>query len=257
MVELGLIHLSDATEGLRSLADKSVDLILTDPAYSSLEKWRGMGTTTRLSQSKSSSNEWFQTVPNSYFDAFFVECYRVLKKNTHLYVMCDAETFLVIHADIMAAGFGFKKPLIWKKVGHAKTVHCPQCGVHVTDQRGPGSPGTGYPYRSVYEMVYFAEKGKRKSPEDKGVRDVLEAPRIKHKAAYPTEKPIEILQVMIKQSTKKGDLVVDPFAGSGATLQAAMRLGRKAIGFDLSEKAIDHYKRNNTIIDMMTNGMWF
>jgi len=218
---------------------------VTDPAYSSLEKWRSVGTTTRLKNSKASSNAWFPVVPNEYFDEFFQECFRVLRKNTHLYVMCDPDTYVIIHPKVVAAGFDLKKPLIWNKVGHKQAIHCPHCGVFVTETQGPGSPGTGYPYRSCYEMILFAQKGKRRPPPTRNVRDVQDVPRIKHKAAYPTEKPVELLKIFVQQSSLELDVVLDPFAGSGATLIAAQQLNRVGIGFDISDAAIEHYRKSN------------
>jgi site-specific DNA-methyltransferase (adenine-specific) len=108
----------------------------------------------------------------------------------------------------------------------------------------------GYPYRSSYEMIAYGQKGNRGVPQDRNVRDVLRFPKVKHKDAYPTEKPVELLQVMINQSTSPGDIVLDPFAGSGSTLMAAQRLGRKSLGFDISRDAIDHYHRSNAIFQL-------
>ena len=85
----------DAVEWLSSLADGSVDLVVTDPAYESLEKYRAVGTTTRLKHSKSSSNDWFQIFPNSRFPELFRELHRVMRKHTHLYLFCDQATMFV------------------------------------------------------------------------------------------------------------------------------------------------------------------
>ena len=60
-----LLRHADAVEWLRELADASVDLIVTDPPYESLEKHRAVGTTTRLKHSKASSNDWFDIFPNN------------------------------------------------------------------------------------------------------------------------------------------------------------------------------------------------
>lgn len=143
-----------------------------------------------------------------------------------------------------------KKPLIWEKVGHPKLTYCPRCRTPLKEEVGLGSPGMGYPYRSSYEMVAFGQKGNRGVPQDRNVRDVLRFPKVKHKDAYPTEKPIDLLQVMIKQSTLPGDIVLDPFAGSGSTLMAAQRSGRKSLGFDISRDAIDHYHKSNAIFQL-------
>src|SRR6476620_12641547 len=69
----------DAVSWLRTLPAASVDLLVTDPPYESLEKHRAIGTTTRLKHSKASSNDWFAIFPNSRFEELFVEIFRVLK----------------------------------------------------------------------------------------------------------------------------------------------------------------------------------
>ena len=235
------IKLIGALEGLRELPDESVDLGLSDPAYDTLEKWRDMGTTTRLKNSKSSSNAWFPTVSPSYLQECWGEMYRVLKKGSHLYIMCDEETADNLKPGLREVGFNMKKSLIWHKVGKEEDVMCPTCGTHVLTRNKPGAPGMGYPYRSQYEMILLAEKGKRKPPENRGVRNVLPFPYLKGKSYYPTQKPVELLEVLIRQSSFEGDLVVDPFAGSGSTGIAAIRNGRNFLGFDVEQKAIDFF----------------
>lgn len=232
------VKLIGALEGLRELADGSVDLVITDPPYDTLEKWRAMGTTTRLKQSKQSSNKWFPTMSFEELGKVFLECYRVLKNGTHFYVMCDEETGDNLKPILKDIGFSMRKSLIWHKVGKLEEVLCPQCGTHVLDQHTPGTPGMGYPYRSQWEMILLAQKGKRKPPEDRSVRNVLTVPWIKRKGAYPTQKPHELIQTLIRQSSAVGDLVVDPFAGSCSTGYAAFLENRNFLGFDINEEAI-------------------
>lgn len=208
----GLVQL-DAVEWLRSLPKESIDLILTDPPYESLEKHRAIGTTTRLKHSKASSNDWFAIFENARFPELFRECFRVLRPNRHFYLFCDAETMFVAKPMAEAAGFRFWKPLVWDK----KRI------------------GMGYHYRSRYEFILFFEKGKRKL-NDLGIADVLEAPRIVN--GYPTEKPTSICEIVIAQSTTPGELVADPFFGSGSTLVAAARLGRRFCGSDTCAEAL-------------------
>ncbi|HEX7701786.1 MAG TPA: DNA methyltransferase, partial [Kofleriaceae bacterium] len=105
----------DAVAWLRTLPAGSVDLVVTDPPYESLEKHRAIGTTTRLKHSKASSNDWFSIFPNARFPELFAEVYRVLKKDTHFYLYCDPETMFVAKPMAEAAGFKFWKPIIWDK----------------------------------------------------------------------------------------------------------------------------------------------
>lgn len=203
----------DAVQWLHSLPAASVDLAITDPPYESLEKHRAVGTTTRLKRSKASSNEWFSIFPNGRFRDLFDAIYRVLKKNAHFYLFCDAETMFVAKPIAEASGFKFWKPLIWDK----------------------RKIGMGYHYRARYECILFFEKGKRRL-NDLGIPDVIEAPRVHN--GYPTEKPVELGEVLVSQSSVPGELVIDPFMGSGAFGVAAVKHGRNFAGTDVSSEAI-------------------
>src|SRR3954471_13747278 len=214
-VDTSLFELSvlDAVEWLRAQPAESIDLLVTDPAYESLEKHRAIGTTTRLTHSKASSNNWFSVFPNSRFPELFAEAFRVLKHNTLFFLFCDAETFFVAKPEAERAGFRFWKPLVWDK----KTI------------------GMGYHYRARYEFILFFEKGKRRL-NDLGVADVIAVPRI-HRG-YPAEKPPAVSEILIRQSSSPGDIVADPFMGSGSVGVAALRLGRRFRGSDINPEAV-------------------
>ncbi len=208
----------DAIDWLRTLRNESIDLVITDPPYESLEKHRAIGTTTRLKHSKASSNDWFEIFPNSRFPELFTEVYRVLKPNSHFYLFCDPETMFVAKqcADEQPEKMRFKfwKPLIWNK------------------QR----IGMGYHYRAKYECILFFEKGKRKL-NNLGTSDIIDCPRIV--GGYPAEKPPEVASVLVEQSSQPGELVIDPFMGSGSTGVAAISNGRNFMGNDLCTEAVD------------------
>ncbi len=346
-------HLSqgDAVTWLRALPSESIDLVVTDPPYESLEKHRAIGTTTRLKHSKSSSNDWFSIFPNARFPELFSEVYRVLRKNTHFYLYCDPETMFVAKPLAEAAGFKFWKPIIWDKcLGPDTLVWTARGTVRIADivvgdrvgrpeggttavratretqaparrltlsdgtaviastehrfMRGSGelaearqlavgdallrrpvrlgkvtepplahltvdaidelgeqalidlsvedraelfllangvvthncSIGMGYHYRARYECILFFEKGKRKL-NNLGIADVLEAKRIH--GGYPAEKPPVISETLVSQSTQPGDVVVDPFMGSGSVGVAAAGIGRRFLGNDLCAEAVD------------------
>jgi site-specific DNA-methyltransferase (adenine-specific) len=203
----------DAVDWLRTLPAASIDLVVTDPPYESLEKHRAVGTTTRLKQSKASSNPWFPIFPNSRFPELFTEVFRVLARNAHFYLFTDPETAFVAKPVAEAAGFKFWKPLIWDKQ-------------HI---------GMGYHYRSRYEMILFFEKGKRRL-NNLGTADVLSAPRVRR--GYPAEKPPRISEILIEQSTQAQEMVIDPFMGSGSVGVAALNLGRRFQGNDIAAQAL-------------------
>jgi site-specific DNA-methyltransferase (adenine-specific) len=232
----------DALEGLAGLPRESVDLIVTDPPYNTLEEHRSHGTTTRLSHSKRSSNDWFQVVEMEYLVRSLAHFYRILKRDRHTYIFCDWHTARVLSPAAEEAGFKVRKPIICEKVGRMKPVYCPACSTHVLDSRGKGKPGMGYPYRSSYEVILFLQKGKRPFSGRRDVRDVMKFPRVDRKDAYPTEKPVPLIEVLIGQSSEPRELVLDPFSGSGATLKAADNLGRLFLGFDTNPGALERFK---------------
>src|ERR1700712_1106904 len=98
-----------AVDWLADLASESVDLLITDPPYESLEKHRAIGTTTRLKVSAASSNPWFTVFPNARFLELFSEVERVLKRNAHFYLMCDPETAFIAKPIAESVGFKFWK----------------------------------------------------------------------------------------------------------------------------------------------------
>jgi site-specific DNA-methyltransferase (adenine-specific) len=112
-----------------------------------------------------------------------------------------------------SCGFTFWKPLVWDK----------------------RKIGMGYHYRARYEFILFFEKGKRRL-NDLGVPDVLECPRVIK--GYPTEKPVRVCEVLVEQSSEPGDLVVDPFMGSGSVGVAALTHGRRFLGTDIADNAL-------------------
>jgi site-specific DNA-methyltransferase (adenine-specific) len=198
---------ADAVGWLRALPPESVDLVVTDIAYESLEKHRNHGTTVRL-------QDWFPIFPNERIPDLLKGIYRALKPNTHCYLLCDQETGLLFHRLNAEMGlFTFHKFIVWDKV----TI------------------GMGYHYRARHEWIIFFEKGKRRLA-DLGVPDVLSFARVRD--GYPTQKPVELLRVLVEQSSAAGEVVADCFLGSGSTGEAALSLGRKFWGCDVSDRAL-------------------
>ncbi|EII3092553.1 site-specific DNA-methyltransferase [Vibrio cholerae] len=204
----------DAITWLKTIESNSVDLVVTDPPYESLEKHRKIGTTTRLKNSKSSSNQWFEIFPNKRFEELISEIYRVMKKNSHFYLFCDQETMFVIKPIAESQGFKFWKPIVWDKV----------------------SIGMGYHYRARYEFILFFEKGKRKL-NNLSIPDILVEKRVWK--GYPTEKPVNLAKILIEQSSNEHDVVIDPFCGSGFVGQASELLNRNFRGNDLNIEAVE------------------
>ncbi len=102
-----------------------------------------------------------------------------------------------------------------------------------------GGIGTGWRYRRSYELVMVAKFRGRPMPwydDTNEVSNVLRVPKIIPQADdHPTVKPVGLMERLILLHTQPGDLVLDPFMGSGTTLRAAANLGRRCIGIETEE----------------------
>lgn len=91
------------------------------------------------------------------------------------------------------------------------------------------------------EFILMLRKGAAKNVNDMGISNCLSCPNIigKGEQYHPTAKPVALMEVLIRQSSNEGDIVLDPFAGSGSTLIAAKRLNRRYIGFEIDKRYYD------------------
>lgn len=197
--------------------DESVDLVLTDPPYWSLDRWREVGTTTRLGghrdPGKRREEMWFPTITPDDLTVLLHETWRVLKPDRHAYIMCDATVLPVLLGAAQDQDWRFVKPLVWDKV----------------------NPGMGYHYRATYEFVVMLEKGKR-ALKDLGIADILRFKRVT--GGFPTEKPIGLFDLLVSQSTEPGELVMDPFCGAGTVGVAAKKAKRHYVLGDIQAEAV-------------------
>lgn len=209
------IYCGDAFDILSKIPDKSIDCIITDPPYWTLNIHRKRGTTTRLGghQDPNKRNGWFETIDEQELWELMNEFWRVLKKNTHCYMMCDGKTLGYVLNYGNEMDWRYVKPLVWDKL----------------------HPGMGYHYRCQHEYIVMMDKGTRRL-NDLGIADVFRIQRIR---GYPTQKPVELMEIFVKQSTQPGEIILDPFMGSGTTGVAALKHGRKFIGCDISQEAFN------------------
>jgi site-specific DNA-methyltransferase (adenine-specific) len=243
----GIVKKSDAIELLKRLSDESIDLCIFDPSYESLEKWRSTGTTTRLTHSKSSSNDWFPIFRNYLYPELLQELFRVMKPGTFVYIFCDEET-----RDILCCGHSAQSgtSIEMPKSHYARTGMrwSPVCWAGFKYWKAlifdKVIKGMGYHFPAQHEFILMLEKtirkGKHRKLNTNKFGDVLTAKRLKGKEYYPTEKPKELIWALITESSNENDVVLDMFCGSGVVPTVAAMTGRKFIAGDISEKAIQH-----------------
>ncbi len=200
------IYHGDARDVLDGLPSGCANLLLTDPPY-------GM---TYTNEKKKGLRGDAQRQGIRLFRSTLIDIDRLLTAPAHIYVFCHWESWPDFY-DAVASYWDTKNALVWHK-----------------DNGGPGDCDADYAHD--YEMILYAHKGRRElsGGRDGSVRRVLPVPGAKRD--HPTEKPYPLLRYYIGKSSDVGDVVLDPFMGSGTTLRAAKDLGRRAIGIEIEER---------------------
>jgi DNA modification methylase len=202
-MELNKIIHGDCVQVMKTMPSRCVDLIVTDPPY-------GDNVAYGWNNKKIKNNE------NPLINCTaLVEMYRVLKLNSSLYLFTNWKHYPFLTEFILRyTKFKIRHLIVWKKHNF----------------------GLGWAFRHQYELILVLEKGKPKYNLT-NFSDVQSASHINHnKLNHPHEKPLDLLKKMILHSSEEGDVVLDPFAGSGSTCKACGELGRKWIGIELDEK---------------------
>lgn len=151
------------------------------------------------------------------FSEWLPEVYRVLKEDTHCYIMINARNLKDLWIESEKAGFRFQNLLIWDK--------------------GNSTPNRWY--MQSYELILMLRKGKARNINNMGTSNILRIPNIIRSKQHPTEKPYKLMEVMMLNSTKEGDTVLDPFMGVGGTGIAASMNKRKFIGVEIDKRYYD------------------
>lgn len=212
------IHRQDAIRFLKGLPANSVDLIVTDPAYSGMNQRLKLGSGKiigRYADAGKDGAKWFEEFHDTEenYTEFIEQCYRVLKNNRHIYIMFDSYSLLSL-APIVRKVFEVKNVLCWDKA----------------------NIGLGHYFRRRHEFILFASKGRRPI-STRSIPDIWKIKRIVS-AKYPTQKPTEVFELMMKASAQQDFLVCDPFLGSGSAAIAAIRSGCRFVGSDIADKAL-------------------
>ena len=207
----------DCLELIKKIPDKSVDMIVTDPPYKITARGNG-GNSGGMFQKKEVNNGKVFKTNDLEIEDWLPELYRVLKEQSHCYIMTNNKNITHYLDVIDKSNFHFIKCLIWVKDNKIM----------------------GQTYMSQFEYIIMCRKGSHKRINDCGVSDVLQIPNRKikddnNKTIHDTEKPVELTDILIKNSSNDGDLILDPFMGIGGAGCSAVSLNRSFIGIELDE----------------------
>ncbi|MBE3038777.1 MAG: ParB N-terminal domain-containing protein, partial [Chloroflexi bacterium] len=222
------LQLGDACELIKKLPPDSVDLVLTDPPFGITELLEAEGKSRGTVQSYTTVLKPADNADAAGVDfliaALAPELFRVTRPGGHIYMFYAFELHAQLHHSLTKAGFVLNPvPLIWDK---GRTT----------------SPFRGYDYSACYEPIIFGYKPPRSRRLTDPCKSILTGHSPDHATikTHPFQKPQSLLRYFISQSTQIGQVVLDPFAGSGATIIAARALGRSGIGFELD---LEHFTK--------------
>lgn len=207
--------LGDCLKILPQLAPESVDLIVTDPPYG-ISYYTNHPVDVKL-------REESRMVGDTKLDpAWFLAMYPILKQGGACYVFANFKSFHKTGLFMHRAGFKMKTPLVWNKNNWT-----------AGDLQGD--------YASKVELLVWGTKGRHllAGRRDHNVLDFKRPPTLRHKRLHPVAKPVELLEFLISKSSVEGDLVLDPFMGSGSTAVAARNLKRHYIGIEIDKRFYD------------------
>ena len=217
------IYNADCVEFMGTMSAESVDMIWTDPPYGHGNHdgdWNARLNEHRGIENEPIANDEPDTM-RQVVDAMLLEAVRVLKSDCCCCCCCGGggprTTFAWVAQRLDEKGMQFFHSVIWDKV----------------------NPGLGWRYRRQHEMIMVAHKQRstlRWADTEVACPNVLQRTPVRDNRYHPNEKPVSLVATFLQLHTLPGDVVLDPFMGSGTTLVTGKRMGRTVIGVEIEEK---------------------
>lgn len=229
-MDINKVYLGDCIEILKDLPDKSIDLFFADPPFNIGIKYDVHNDNMPYDEYYTWSEKWIK------------EAHRVLKNNGSIYIAIGDEFAAEINIILKKTGFYFRNWIIWyytfgqnqrKKFNRAHThilYFTKDKDIFTFNDKDIRIP-------SARQTIY---KDKRANPLGKIPDDVWQFSRVcgtfnERINGHPCQMPEDILELIIRASSNEGDIVLDPFGGTGTTAAVAKRLNRNYITIEISE----------------------
>lgn len=219
-MRLNYIDNTDCLEGIAEIPDKSIDAIITDPPYFlSMGHAGSKETAFNANSNMVNSNRTFGdlAIAKPFYRQLFREYRRVLKPEGSFYFFTDWRGY-AFYFPLMADELPVRNLIVWDKIS---------------------GPGSYYTYTHEF-IIYGTSAAKLMHAGGTNVWRMKAfssgASATNGQKVHPTQKPVQLIQKMIEDSTEQGSVVLDTFMGSGITAVACLRTGRNFIGFELNEK---------------------
>ena len=205
------LYNGDCLEVMKLIPDNSVDCIITDPPYKVISGGQTKTANAFYKGKWKNNGKIFKHNEVDFNENFMGEMFRVMKEQSHIYFFTNFLNLNKFLTLFEKSDFYIHNLLVWEK-----------------------KPVVNRWYLKNAEYVIFAKKGKAKSINNKGSKTVHKFDVPKNKT-HPTQKPIDLIEYYIKNSTNENDTVLDMFMGSGTTGVACCNTNRDFIGIELDK----------------------
>lgn len=205
------------------LPEGSVNCIITDPPFGVDDKSNQAVTDHGKKHARKIANDSTPELAIEVFNNVMDVLLPRTSDNCDLYIFSSwavMDFWIPAVKALSRHGFSYKALLIWEKSG--------------------SSMGDTNSWGISYEVIYFLKKGKRERTDKRRPGVINFTQNASGKLIHPHEKPEGLLEILLQHSSSRGDLVVDPFGGSGSLVRAARNIGRDAIAIELLE---ENYKK--------------
>jgi len=229
-----MIYLNDGIEFLKSLDSNSVDLILTDPPYqisrdSGMQASKDSGKGLEKFRLQTQFGEWDSNFGANELFPFLKEMYRVLRKGGTLICFYDLWKLTILANMLESCKFKQLRFIEWVKTNPVPVNSKINYLTNAREIALTGVKGGKPTFNSSYDNAIYKEAIYQ------GSKSGIYKERI-----HPTQKSVKLFEDLIIKHSNEGDLVVDPFLGSGTTFIAAMKNNRNFRGSEISE---EYYKK--------------
>lgn len=217
-----VLHHGDCLEVMRGLSSGSIDVVLTDPPFSSGTRKEGSKGVRRSMVRSMEDEEWYSTdcLTTGGFVWLMRQCAlqwrRLLVRGGHVFVFIDWRMSPHLASAIESVDFRHKGTIVWNKTYF----------------------GMGDCFRNQYELILHFTFGMGRKPTRHDVGNVLSFPPVKD-GLHPNEKPVPLLREILSVVARPGSVVLDPFMGSGAVGVASLLAGCGFVGIDVDGRFVE------------------
>ena len=212
------VYNEDSIAAMKSMESECVDLLITDPPYKTITGGNNNGKNSERPKGMLSGNKKLFARQDVKISEWMPEVYRVLKQGCHAYIFTNVLNLTEMLNVSQQVGFQLHNLLCWEKNNCTPSQY----------------------YMKNCEYVLFLRKGKAKWINNIGdSKTVHQFKNIIGNKTHPCEKPVDLMKYYIANSSQCGDIVFDPFCGTGSSMVAAKELNRNYIGFEIDKQYFD------------------